>query len=194
MKKVKVVLTKDCKELGNVGDVIEVRPGYARNFLIPKGLAIEERNAERYKKLREEIERQRQEAITKAKALSNLITGQELIFTRKVGEGGKLFGSVSQNDVISALKEKGIEIQPHMVRLSEPIKTLGKFSVTIRLHSEVQTSVSVAVVDEGSKKQEKAAKSQKKESKQEMAQTKKASSGKKSEETVKKTKKKESKK
>ncbi|MCS6894131.1 MAG: 50S ribosomal protein L9 [Deltaproteobacteria bacterium] len=148
MKRTKIVLTKDYGGLGNLGDVVEVRAGFARNFLIPRGIAVPEVEAESLKKLRTQLELERQEAIKKAKSLAAILSGQELIFTRKVSEGNKIFGSVSVFDIQQELKSKGIELDQSMIKLTEPIRQIGKFSVLIKLHSQVTSSISVVVMEE----------------------------------------------
>ncbi len=151
MKKVRVVLTKDFKNFGNVGDVIEVRAGYARNFLIPNRIAIEEVLANRFKKLKEKIALERQEAISKAKALEKIISSNELTFKRGINPEGKLFGSVTANDIFNELRARGLEVELSMIRLFEPIKTLGKHTVQVRLHTEVVANLNVNVLPEEEK-------------------------------------------
>ena len=151
MKKVAVVLTQNVKGLGFVGDQIEVKPGYARNFLIPRGLAVEQELANKFKKLAETLKKEREEAIAKARQLANMLSGLTLTFERKVQEKGQIFGSIGAQDIIKALSEKMITIPEYAVKLSSPIKTVGKHSVSIKLHTDVTTQINVHVIEEGKK-------------------------------------------
>lgn len=158
MKKIRVVLTRDFRQLGNIGDVVEVRRGYARNFLIPRNIAIEEMNAARYKKIAEQIQTARKEAIERASKLAKILQGKELVFIRKSAEGGRLFGSVTTSDIHAALADQGITIDESCIRLAEPIKSIGKHTVPVKLHSQVVVDLNVVVNEEkqiGSKKDQK---------------------------------------
>jgi len=151
MKKVAVVLTQNLKGLGFVGDQIEVKPGYARNFLIPRGLAVEQELANKFKKLAERLKKEREEAIASARQLANMLSGLTLTFERKVQEKGQIFGSIGAQDILKALSEKKITIPDYAVKLSSPVKTLGKHTVSIKLHTDVITQINVQVIEEGKK-------------------------------------------
>jgi large subunit ribosomal protein L9 len=145
-----VILREDIDNLGNRGDVVKVAPGYARNFLLPKRLAVAA--TESNKKIVEQ-ERQahlRKEAKLKSEAedLSKLLTGVSVTITQKAGENDQLFGSVTAKDVTDALAAKNFTIDRRKVQLDEPIKQLGEYKVPVRLHKDVIAEVTVVVVKE----------------------------------------------
>ncbi len=151
MKNVKVILRQNVPSLGNEGDIVGVKPGYARNYLLPKGLAFEATSAA----LRQiEEDRRRAEARAKrdyleARRRSSQLEGVSLTFHARAGEEGKLFGSITAADIADRLNEQpGIdfEIDRHKIVLEEPIKALGVFSVPVRLHHDVQPEVKVWVI------------------------------------------------
>ena len=145
-----VILREDIEKLGTRGQVVKVAPGYARNFLLPKRLAVAATEAN--KKIVEQ-ERQahlRKEAKLKGEAedLSKLLTGVSVTITQKAGENDQLFGSVTSKDVADALAAKNFTIDRRKIQLDEPIKQLGEFKVPLRLHKEVTTEITVNVVKE----------------------------------------------
>ena len=148
---VQVILRQVMDDLGDIGDVVDVKPGYARNFLIPQGIAYEatDANRRRFEEERRHILERSARDLDRARAAAERIEGQSVSFSVRAGEEGKLFGSVTASDIAEALGEKGIEIDRHLIRLEEPIKQLGVYKVTIRLHSEVRPEVTVWVVAEG---------------------------------------------
>jgi large subunit ribosomal protein L9 len=143
----KVIFTKDIPEVARAGAVKNVAPGYARNFLYPRGLAVEATDAnmrahELQRNRAKELEAvERAEATKRAEELKSF----ELRFTLKAGEHGQLYGSVSQADIAAALAEKGLEIERRRVMLKEHIKRTGGHMVDIRLHGEVVGKVRVIV-------------------------------------------------
>ncbi|HEY3831365.1 MAG TPA: 50S ribosomal protein L9 [Acidimicrobiia bacterium] len=146
----KVVLRDDVGSLGQKGDLVEVKPGYARNYLVPRGLAIVANRgvvaqSEAMKRNRSARDRREREA---AQALASSLSGRALTIVARAGEGGKLFGSVGAADVASAVHEQlGVEIDRRTVGgVDEPWKELGTFEVTIRLHADVVPTVTVNVV------------------------------------------------
>ena len=147
-----VLLLQDVDNLGLAGDVAKVKPGFARNFLIPQRLAILAtggalKQADSIRKAGE-IQRARDKA--DAEATINQIKDQVLIFERRAGDRGQLYGSVTAIDIATALSEQsGVEIDRRKIRLSEPIRALGDYNVTIRLMVEVSTTIHVAVIAEG---------------------------------------------
>ena len=145
-----VILMKEMENLGDVGDVVDVKPGYARNYLVPRGFAIRatKSNLARIEEEREHLVAAAEREIEKATELASEIEGQSLNFPVRAGEEGKLFGSVSSSDIADALAEKGIEVDRRTVQLAEPIKQLGTYKVPIRLSAEVQPEVTVWVVAE----------------------------------------------
>lgn len=143
-----VILLKEMENLGDVGEVVDVKPGYARNYLVPHGFAIRatKANLARIEEEREHLVSAAQREIETAAALAGDIEAQSLNFQVKAGEDGKLFGSVSSADIADALAEKGVEVDRRHIQLTEPIKQLGTYKVPIRLSAEVQPEVTVWVV------------------------------------------------
>ncbi len=145
-----VILREDVEKLGNRGQVVKVAAGYARNFLLPKRLAVAA--TESNKKIVEQ-ERQahlRREAKLKGEAedLGKLLTGVSVTITQKAGENDQLFGSVTAKDVTDALAAKNFTIDRRKVQLDEPIKQLGEYKVPVRLHRDVTAEVTVVVAKE----------------------------------------------
>src|SRR5579871_1732283 len=145
-----VILREDIDNLGTRGQVVKVAPGFARNFLLPKKLAVAATEAN--KKIVEQ-ERQahlRKEAKfkTEAEDLSKLLNGVSVTIAQKAGENDQLFGSVTSKDIADALAAKHFTIERRKIQLDEPIKQLGEFKVPLRLHKEVTTEVTVQVVKE----------------------------------------------
>jgi large subunit ribosomal protein L9 len=145
-----VILREDVEKLGNRGEVVKVAAGYARNFLLPKKLAVAATGSN--KKIVEQ-ERQghlRKEAKAKSEFedLAKLLNGVTVTISQKAGENNQLFGSVTSKDVADALAAKNYSIDRRKVLLEEPIKSLGEFKVPVRLHKEVTAEVTVVVVKE----------------------------------------------
>jgi large subunit ribosomal protein L9 len=150
----KIVLREDVEKLGRKGDLLEVADGYARNYLVPRGLAIKATKgvvaqAEAMRRNREAREVRDRAA---AEDLAGRLTaGGALTVTARAGEGGKLFGSVTSADIAAALLARtGVEIDRRTVQLEEPIRELGEAEVPIRLHSDVTVALQVEVVAQGS--------------------------------------------
>jgi large subunit ribosomal protein L9 len=143
-----VILKERLEHLGNAGDVVTVKPGYARNYLVPKGLAYEanEANLKRIAREREVAARHEAEAVGAARESAKAIEGLSVTFTARAGEEGKLFGSITSSDIAEKLAEQGVEIDRRQIQLDEPIKALGVFTVAIRLHAEVRPELKVWVV------------------------------------------------
>jgi large subunit ribosomal protein L9 len=146
-----VLLREDVDNLGARGEVVKVKSGYARNYLLPRKLAVEATSgnvrqieAERAALLKKEA-RERASAEGQASLMGNV----RLEFERKVGEHGLLYGSVTAMHIADALKEKGYEIDRRRVHLSEPIKETGEYTVSVRLHREVTVEIPVTVTGEG---------------------------------------------
>jgi large subunit ribosomal protein L9 len=145
-----VILREDIEKLGSRGQVVKVAPGYARNFLLPKRLAVAATDAN--KKIVEQ-ERQahlRKEAKLQGEAadLAKLLNGVSVTIRQKAGENDQLFGSVTAKDVVDALAGKNFTIDRRKIQLDEPIKQLGEFKVPVKLHKEVTTEVTVVVAKE----------------------------------------------
>ncbi len=146
-----VILREDVPALGMVGDVVKVKPGFARNYLLPRGLAVvaDRRNVrvlDHQKRLAaDKRERDRRKAETAAQKLSSL----RLRIKARAGEEGKLFGSVTNLDIERALSDQGFSVERRRIRLEEPIKSLGEHVVPIHLGVGVDTQVTVIVEPEG---------------------------------------------
>lgn len=145
-----IILLKEMESLGDVGDVIDVKAGYARNFLVPRGFAIKatRANLARIDEEREHLVAAAARLIDQATALAGDIEGQSLNFPVKAGEDGRLFGSVSSADIAEALAAKGVEVDRRDIQLAEPIKQLGMYKVPVRLSADVQPEITVWVVAE----------------------------------------------
>lgn len=145
-----VILKENVKNLGHIGDIVNVKDGYARNFLIPKGLAVEA-NPKNIKALEHE-KRKIHELAKKAKAfaeeLAARVSGTSVTIKAKTGEEDKLFGSVTTMDIADALKKEGIDIDKKKIVLDEPIKRLGSYTVNVKIHSDVSAQLNVQVVSE----------------------------------------------
>ncbi|HSM17170.1 MAG TPA: 50S ribosomal protein L9 [Gemmatimonadales bacterium] len=147
---IEVILRQDVSSLGRAGEMVRVRPGYARNYLLPKGLAYpategnKKRIAAETRALGVRLAAQRGDAERLAEALRDIT----LTLPGKVGEGDRLFGSVTAQDVADALASKGFDIDKRKVDLEHPIKTLGDHTVSIKLHPDVPAGVHVTVVPE----------------------------------------------
>lgn len=143
-----VLLLKDVEPLGAAGEVKKVADGYARNYLIPRGLATAATpGAIKQAELMQEAEERRQaQAISEAKALAEVLNGQTVTFQARAGEGDRLYGSITTGNIAEALEENtGQEVDKRKIELSEPIKDLGEHTVTIRLAAEAVASVTVVV-------------------------------------------------
>jgi len=147
---VELILRKDVMDLGRAGELIQVRPGYARNYLIPQGLALlaTEGNRRRFDHERRQIEQSSERERADASALAEQIEEQTLTFGVRAGEEGRLFGSVTTADIAEALENAGVRVDRRVIRLDEPIKKLGTYAIPIRLHAGVQPELQVQVVAE----------------------------------------------
>jgi len=146
----KVILKQNVPSLGKAGDLIKVNDGYARNLLIPKGLAIEanEKNTKTLEHEKKNILQKTQKEHKTAQDLSLALANVTLTMSRKVGDQDKIFGSVTTKDIESALKEKGYDIDRKMIIHDEQIKLLGEFKIKIKLLSGVDTELKLIVVGE----------------------------------------------
>jgi large subunit ribosomal protein L9 len=151
MAHTKVLLREDVDDLGARGEIVRVRAGYARNYLLPRNLAVEATTGnvkgieqERAALLKKEA-KERATAEGQSQQMGSLV----LEFKRKAGEQGALYGSVTSMDVAEALKERGYEIDRHRIHLREPLKRLGEYTVPVRLHREVTVDLQVKVASEG---------------------------------------------
>jgi large subunit ribosomal protein L9 len=146
-----VILRDRLENLGDAGEVVDVKPGYARNYLIPQGLAYEATPANLRRIEGERAQAARKEAATldEARRRAGSIEGVSLTFQARAGQEGKLFGSITAADIAEKLAEQGVEIDRRQIELDEPIKTLGLTNVPVRLHSQVKPELKVWVVAEG---------------------------------------------
>src|SRR5919205_2079451 len=151
MAHTKVLLREDVDDLGARGEIVRVRAGYARNYLLPRKLAVEATagNVKGIESERAALLKKEAKERASAEAQSQQMGSLELEFRRKAGEQGALYGSVTSMDLAEALKERGYEIDRHRIHLREPIKRLGEYTVPVRLHREVTIDLKVRVVPEG---------------------------------------------
>lgn len=147
----KVILKEDVKNLGTMGQIVNVADGYARNFLIPKGLAIEAnpKNIKSMEHIKRTINEKAKKIKNSAQELADKISKMKLAIKAKAGEEGKLFGSVTQMDIAELLKSEGIEIDKRKIYLEEPIKRLGMYTISIKIHPEISAQLNLEVVAEG---------------------------------------------
>jgi large subunit ribosomal protein L9 len=145
-----VILREDIDKLGARGEIVKVAPGYARNFLLPKRLAVTATDANRKIVEQERQAHLRKEAKQKTEAddLGKLLAGTTVTISQKAGENDQLFGSVTAQDIVNALAAKNFTIERRKVQLEEPIKQLGTYQVVLRLHKDVTTEIGVNVVRE----------------------------------------------
>ncbi len=146
----KVILLEDVANVGKIGDAVEVKNGYARNFLIPRNLAVvaSSRNLKAHQHQLQAIERKVAMVISDAQTMGEKLSGVTVTLTRKAGDTGRLFGSVTNMDVADALANDGITIDRKDVLLVDPIKELGDFDVSIKLPHEVSATIKVTVIGE----------------------------------------------
>jgi len=152
----KVILTDEIRGLGTRGDIVTVKDGYARNFLIPKDLAREAtpgnlKSIEQEKKKWALLAGQEKAAAEKA---AQSVQGMKIVVQKRTGEAGQLFGSVTANEIADALEAKGIQVEKRRIELTHPIKTLGVHDVDVRLHREVTAHLQVEVIPIGVEKLE----------------------------------------
>ncbi len=150
MKQIKLLLLENVDNLGIVGDVVKVRPGYARNYLLPRGLAASptEKAVERLADRRRQVEEQMRQLREQLKALIAKLEGHELTIERSANEQGILYGGVSQHDIAEALRAEGFDVEDRYVRIGEQIKRLDSYEVPIVIDKELKTQVKVWVVSD----------------------------------------------
>lgn len=146
-----VILLKDVKGQGKKGDIVKVSNGYARNFLIPKGLAVEatEGGKKKVEEIKAAQKRKEQQQRNKAKKLCEKLSGLKVILKVKAGEKGKLFGSITGKDIAEGLeKQHGIKIDKKKIILDEPIKNIGVYKVPIKIYPEISAELEVETKEE----------------------------------------------
>lgn len=142
-----VILLERIGRLGQMGDTVKVKDGYARNFLLPQGKALRanEANKKKFESQRAQLEAQNLERKKEADAVAEKLNGQSFIVVRSAGETGQLYGSVSTRDIAEIITENGFTLHRNQVELNHPIKTIGIHEIAISLHPEVEVTVSINI-------------------------------------------------
>ncbi len=145
-----VILKEDIVNLGKIGEIIRVRDGYARNYLLPRGLVLEanKKNLKTFEHHKKLVGDQKQKIVRQAQTVGDQLNGVSLVIPMKVGEEGKLFGSVTNIHIEKALKAKGLNVDRRKIHLAEPIKSAGDYDVPVRLSAEITVSLKVSVVSD----------------------------------------------
>ena len=145
-----IILQEDVDKLGHRGDVVTVKPGYARNFLLPKKLAVEATagNLKAIERIRTALAKKTATELDAAQKQAELLNGVTLKFARKTGENDQMFGSVTSADIAESLAAQGFKVDKRQVQLAEPIKIIGESPVTIKVFCDITASVKVAVEKE----------------------------------------------
>jgi large subunit ribosomal protein L9 len=146
-----VILMEKVANLGNLGDVVKVKDGYARNFLIPHGKAkrATEENLKAFESRRAELEKAQNEQLAKAQEHGAKLEGLTIQITQKAGPDGRLFGSVTNYDIVESLNKQGHEVERSQIRMPQgPLKQVGEFPIQIALHTDVTATIKVAVLGE----------------------------------------------
>ncbi|MDI3533940.1 MAG: large subunit ribosomal protein [Thermosediminibacterales bacterium] len=147
----KVILNEDVKKLGKKGDVVEVAEGYGRNYLIPRGLAVQatESNIAILKDRKKALKNKYEAELREAKAKADKINGKKVIMKAKAGDKDRLFGSVTSKDIAEAIKKQyKLNIDKRKIELDKPIRDLGSYKVGVKIHTEVSAVVNIEVVKE----------------------------------------------
>lgn len=146
----KVILREDVKNIGNMGQIIDVTDGFGRNYLVPRGLAVEAniRNIKSLEHEKKVIQEKARKIKNQAQDLASKVSSAAVVIKAKAGEEGKLFGSVTTMDIAEQLKKEGFDIDKKKISLEEPIKRIGSYSVKIKIHPEIAAEVNVQVVEE----------------------------------------------
>ncbi|HTN71422.1 MAG TPA: 50S ribosomal protein L9 [Methylomirabilota bacterium] len=147
-----VILKEDIADLGKIGEVVRVRDGFARNYLLPRGLVLEanKKNLKTFEHQKKVVGDQKQKIMRNAKAVGDQLIGVSLTISMRSGEEGKLFGSVTNMQLEKALKAKGLNVDRRKIHLDEPIKTLGDYEIPIRLSADLTVPLKLSVVREES--------------------------------------------
>jgi large subunit ribosomal protein L9 len=143
-----VILRNAIDKLGHPGDIVSVSPGYARNFLLPRGLAYQATpgNLKRIAAEKSRLEALENERKAAAQAIADKLAEVSVTFAARVGEEGKLFGSVTSSDIAHQLEAQGFKIEKRQIELNEPIKSLGMYKVPIKLHADVHPEIKVWII------------------------------------------------
>jgi large subunit ribosomal protein L9 len=143
-----VILREAVEKLGHPGDVVKVSPGFARNYLLPRGIAYEATpgNLKRIAQEKDRLEAAENTRRGAAQELANKLEPISLTFSARVGEEGKLFGSVTSADIAAQLEQQGLHIEKRMIDLHDPIRALGVYKVPVKLHADVKAEIKVWVI------------------------------------------------
>ena len=146
-----VILKEDIVNVGKIGEVVRVRDGYARNYLLPRGLVLvaNKKNLKTFEHQKKIVADQKQKIIRQAQTVGDQLAGVALVITMKAGEEGRLFGSVTNMQIEKALKAKGLNVDRRKIHLEEPIKSVGEYEIPIRLAADLTVSLKLSVVAEG---------------------------------------------
>jgi large subunit ribosomal protein L9 len=145
-----VILKEDIANVGKIGEVVRVRDGYARNYLLPRGLVLEanKRNLKTFEHQKKVIADQKQKIVRHAQVVGDQLAGVSLVIAMKAGEEGRLFGSVTNMQIEKALKAKGLIVDRRKIHLEEPIKNVGEYEVPIRMAADLTVALKLSVVAE----------------------------------------------
>ncbi len=146
----KLILKQDMEELGYEGDVVDVAPGYARNYLIPKGFGVEatDRNIKAFEQMKRKIEARKLRAREEAEQLRDRLAEMTIAISQKAGEEGKLYGSVTSMDVADEIERQGVVLDRRKILLEKPIKAVGEYEIPVKIYQEVTGQVKVVVSPE----------------------------------------------
>jgi large subunit ribosomal protein L9 len=145
-----VILKEDILNLGKIGELVRVRDGYARNYLLPRGLVLiaNKKNLKTFDHQKKLVADQKQKIMRQAQSAADQLTGVSLVIPMKVGEEGRLFGSVTNIQIEKALKAKGLNVDRRKIHLDEPIKTVGDYEVPVRLAADLTVPLKLSVVSD----------------------------------------------
>lgn len=145
-----VILKEDILNLGKIGELVRVRDGYARNYLLPRGLVLiaNKKNLKTFDHQKKLVADQKQKIMRQAQSAADQLTGVSLVIPMKVGEEGRLFGSVTNIQIEKALKAKGLNVDRRKIHLDEPIKTAGDYEVPVRLAADLTVPLKLSVVSD----------------------------------------------
>jgi large subunit ribosomal protein L9 len=151
-----LILRADVENLGRLGDKVAVKPGYGRNYLIPQGLAMmaSDANMRRFENERKKLQAKRDSLVSAAQSLSNKLAAASIVIEVRVGEGDKLYGSVTSGIIADKLAEQGVEIDRKKIVLNDPIRSLGNYEIEVKLLPELRGKVQVSVVRQGGNEEE----------------------------------------
>ena len=143
-----VILQEDVAHLGHIGEIVKVRDGYARNYLFPRGLAVlaDKRNLRELEHQKRVVEEKRQRVAATAQEVAKKMAAVDLQFAARAGDGGKLFGSITNQDIEKQLRDKGFDVERRRIKLDEPIKSVGAHKVVVTLAAGVPCEITVEVV------------------------------------------------